>query len=103
MQKKRQAKLQQQVKDIQHLDSATQAIIMRIDKNDRRLRISGFITLAILLIVGIIGIYHQNQLAQESKQHIDCIIKLTETPLGAGDRSKYIDNLNNTCRIRFTQ
>ncbi len=46
----------------------------------------------------------QNQkLAAEATNHINCIIKLSETPLGNGDRAKYIDNFNNTCQIRFVK
>lgn len=56
-----------------------------------------------LLIVGMFGIYKQNQIAQQNKNHLDCIIKLSETPLGPTDRAKYIDNLNNTCQVRFVK
>ncbi len=67
------------------------------------------LVLASLVLVGF-GINQNNklaaqnkQLASEAKQHLDCIIKLSETPLGVNDRAKFIDNLNNTCQIKFTQ
>ena len=96
-------KLAKKQEEIQHLDTATQAIVQRIDKNNSRLLFSGFLTLIILLAVGIIGIYYQNKLATQNKQHIDCIIKLSETPLPSDSRSKFITDLNNTCKINFTK
>lgn len=99
-------KLQRKQEELQHLDEATQIIIQRIDKNDRRLRISGFVTLSVLLIVGLIGIYYQVKVATQSKQHIDCIIKDLSTPIPKGTPSKYIDyqsRLSSDCKINFTK
>lgn len=99
-------KLEQKKSDIQHLDEATQAIIMQIDKNDRRLRLAGFFTLSLLLIVGIVGIFYQNHIATQNKQHIDCIIKDLSTPQKPGTDHKYIDYpsvLSKDCNIKFTQ
>lgn len=96
-------KLQQKVKDIQHLDAATQAIIGRMDKNDFRLRVTTLFTLSLILIFGTVGIYYQIHLASQSKQHIDCIIKDLATPLPQGSRSKYITDLQTDCNIKFVQ
>ncbi len=97
-------RLQRKVQDIQHLDNATQAIIMRIDKNDYRLRITAFFTLSVILILGTVGIYYQVHLATQNKQHIDCIIKDLSTPLPPGAKAKYIQyqtRLNADCKIKF--
>lgn len=98
--KDRLAKKQEEIK---HLDAATQAVISRIDKNDRRLRAWGFFTLALLLVVGIVGIYKQNSIASANKKHIDCIIKDLATPQKPGTSHKYIVNLQTDCNIKFTQ
>lgn len=45
----------------------------------------------------------QNRLAYQNKNHIDCIIKLSETPLPPNERAKFISNLNNTCQIKFVK
>lgn len=98
------SKLEQKVIETHHLDAATQAIITKIDKNDRRLRVWAFATLTLLLIVGLVGIYKQNQIATQSKQHIDCIIKDLSTPQPAGTNHKYIDyqsQLSADCKIKF--
>lgn len=101
----RSTKLDQKREEIKHLDEATQTIILRIDKNDRRLRFSAYIFMSILLIVGIIGIFYQNHLATQNKNHIDCIIKDLATPQKPGTQHKYIDSLNGleACNIKFTQ
>lgn len=98
------SKLDQKHLEIQHLDTATQAIIAKIDKNDRRLRLSAYLLLSILLIVGIVGIFYQNHIATQSKNHIDCIIKDLATPQPAGTNHKYIDiqtSLSSNCKIKF--
>lgn len=96
------SKLDQKREEIQHLDIATQAVINRIDKNDRRLRTWGFFTLLLLLAVGVIGIYRQNSIAIANKKHIDCIIKDLATPQRPGTTHKYIANLQTDCNIKFT-
>lgn len=98
------SKLEKKQEEIKHLDEATQTIIRRIDKNDRRLRLSAYLLLSILLIVGIVGIYYQNHIAAQSKNHIDCIIKDLSTPVSPGT-TKHIDYrsvLNKDCKIKFT-
>ena len=86
------------------LDKATREIIYKIDKNDRRLRLSAYTFMSILLIVGIIGIFSQTHLAQQNKNHIDCIIKDLSTPLPPGDKARVIDyqtRLQADCKIKF--
>lgn len=98
------SKLQQKQEEIKHLDEATQTIIMRIDKNDRRLRLSAYALLSLLLIVGVVGIFYQNHIATQSKNHIDCIIKDLSTPIPEGAKTKYIDyqtRLQADCKIKF--
>lgn len=94
--------LERKKTEIKHLDAATQAIIINLNKNDYRLRLTAFVTLAIVATFGTIGIYYQIHLAAQSKQHIDCIIKDLATPLPPGSRSKYITNLQSQCNIKFT-
>lgn len=88
--------------ELRHLDLATQEIISRININDRRLRFWGFITLTLLLTLGLVGIYKQNQIANQNKQHIDCIVKLLATPLPQGTRSRVLSNPSTSCNIKFT-
>lgn len=95
-------KLVKKQEEIQHLDEATQTIIRRIDTNDRRLRLWAFFTLALLLTVGVVGIYKQNTIATANKKHIDCIIKDLATPQKPGTNHKYIVNLQTDCNIKFT-
>jgi hypothetical protein len=95
-------KLEQKTIEIQHLDTATQAIIHRIDKNDRRLRLSAYSFMSVLLIVGVIGIFYQNHLANQNKQHIDCIVKLFTTPAPSGTKLRFIQNPSRTCNIKFS-
>lgn len=94
-------KLDRKREEIQHLDEATQTIIRRIDKNDRRLRTSAYIFMSTLLIIGIAGIFYQNHIANKNQQHIDCIVKLFTTPLPANARSRAIENPSTTCNIKF--
>ncbi len=99
------SKLDQKTIEIQHLDQATQSILLKIDINDRRLRLSAYAFMSLLLIIGIAGIFYQNHLATESKRHIDCIIKLSETPIPKDAHSRYIaiNTINNTCQIKFNK
>lgn len=45
----------------------------------------------------------QNDIAQENKQHIDCIVKLFTTPLPTTARTRTISNASSTCNINFSQ
>ena len=85
------------------LDTATQETLTTIRQKDARFRRMAMVFFIVLVAVGVAGLYYQNHLAAQNKQHIDCIIKLSETPLGPTDRAKYISTLNNTCQIKFVK
>lgn len=95
-------KIDKKNEEIKHLDAATQAIIQRLNKSDTKLRVSGFVAVILLLAVGIAGILYQNHIANQNKQHIDCIVKLFTTPLPSNATSRTIQNPSTTCDIRFT-
>lgn len=98
------SKLDKKKEEIQHLDEATQAIILRLNKSDKRLKVSAFLLIIILLATGVIGILYQNHYALQSKNHIDCIIKDLATPQPPGTAHKYIDyqtSLTSNCKIKF--
>lgn len=97
-------KLEKKQEEIQHLDSATQAIIIRLNKSDKRLKVTAFLVIILFLIVGVIGILYQNHYALQNKNHIDCIIKDLSTPQKPGTTHKYIDyqsQLSSDCKIKF--
>lgn len=80
------------------LDAETQKVINSIKSKNTKSIIAFVICWSVLLIVGILGIYRQNQIANQNKQHIDCIIKLFITPSAPG-QTRHIVNLE-TCQIR---
>lgn len=82
------------------LDEATQALINSIKRKDARFRVWFMITWTLLLVIGIFGIYKQNQIANANKQHIDCIVKLFTTPTPHGSAHKVIVNPNTACKIQ---
>lgn len=94
------SKIEQKQEEIQHLDTATQAIIKRLNKNDQRLRFSALLAISLLMVVGVFGIYKQNQIANKNKEHIDCIIKLFTTPTSSGQTRRIIDL--ESCQIKVT-
>lgn len=84
------------------VDSA--ALMTSIAKNNRKSRIWAGIATIILtgtLVVGVIGIYEQNNIATNNKQHIDCIVKLLATPQKPGTTHKFITDASQTCNIKF--
>lgn len=83
------------------LDEATQALIQRIEHKDRRFRRWFIISWTVLLIIGIAGIYRQNEIAIENQKHIDCIVKLFTTPLPTSAHSRQISNPSTSCNIKF--
>lgn len=85
------------------LNEATEELISSIQHKDKRLRMWAIISWTVLLSVGVGGIYRQNQIAQQNKSHIDCIVKLLATPLPKGQVHKVISDASNTCNINFTQ
>lgn len=83
------------------LDRETQALIASI-RNKNSKAIKWFIaSWTILLIIGVFGIYKQNEIANSNKQHIDCIVKLLATPQKAGTSHKFITDASQTCNIKF--
>lgn len=97
-------KLDKKNEEIKHLDVATQAIIMRLNKSDNRLKVSAFILIVILLASAVIGIFYQNHYALQNKNHVDCIIKDLSTPLPPGAKARVIDyqtRLSADCKIKF--
>lgn len=85
------------------LNDETQALLHSVrSKNNKALK--WFIvcwTILFLLAVG--GIWKQNQIANQSKNHLDCIVKLFTTPIPKDQRSRTISNPNTTCNIQFQQ
>lgn len=90
-------------REVHALDKATQELIESIRLKDARFRKWFIITWTILLLVGIFGIYKQNEIAAKNQKHIDCIVKLFTTPLPKSARSRAIENPSTTCNIKFTQ
>lgn len=82
------------------LDKVTQDIIQRQDKKDRIFRRWCYTTFIILLALAILGIFEQNHVAQQNKQHIDCIVKLFTSPNRA---NKIITNPEGDCNIELTK
>ena len=85
------------------LDEETQALLHSV-RNRNTMAIRWFvISWTILFGLAVFGIYYQNKLAAENKQHIDCIIKDLATPQKPGTTTKYITDLSTECNIQFTQ
>jgi hypothetical protein len=85
------------------LDDTIQEILVRQDLKDKRFRLWAGILLTLVLSLGIIGIYRQNQIATKNQQHIDCIVKLFTTSLPTTAHARIITNPSTTCDIKFTQ
>lgn len=83
------------------LDEATQALIQSIEAKDRRFRRWFILSWTVLLVIGIAGIYRQNDIASQNQKHIDCIVKLFTTPLPASAHSRQIANPSTSCNIKF--
>lgn len=56
----------------------------------------------VLLAAAVFGIIEQDRIANQNKQHIDCIVKLFTTPLPSTAKSRTIINPSSTCNIQFT-
>lgn len=93
----------QKATDYAHaLDDETQAVLVAVrSKNSKAIKWF-VVSWTVLFALAVFGIYYQNHLATQNKQHIDCIIKDLATPLKPGTRAKYIENLSTDCKIRFT-
>lgn len=60
---------------------------------------------SVLFGLAVFGLFQQNHIAQENKNHIDCIIKDLATPRPTDKSQKYIDYqsiLSKDCKIKFT-
>lgn len=84
-----------------YLDQETRALLGHIKKTNNKAIMWFILSWSVLLIIGVAGIYRQNQIAVENKQHIDCIVKLFTTPLPPNARSRSITNPTTTCNIKF--
>lgn len=90
--------IQEKSKQLEVLDKSTQDLIHKISLTNQRVAKVGFSCLVLLFVIGIFGIYQQNQLASANKNHIDCIVKLFTTPVKPG-QARYIQGLNS-CNIK---
>lgn len=95
-----QSKLTKKANEVRNLDEATQELIASIHKKDGRFRTFFIISWTILLILGIFGIYKQNQIAGANKTHIDCVVKFFTTPQPSGTTHKVIVDPNGVCDIK---
>lgn len=83
------------------LNDETQALLHSVrSKNSKALKWF-IICWTILFLLAVGGIWKQNQIANQSKNHIDCIVKLFTTPLPQGSRTKFISNAYTSCNIKF--
>lgn len=93
--------------DTVSLTQATADLMARIEHANARARVVGLITIflvTILIALGVAGIYKQNTVAANNKNHIDCIIKDLSTPLPPGAKARVIDyqtRLSADCKIKF--
>lgn len=88
------------------LSDATRSLISSIENKNLKARLWAAFAMLLLLaavILGVVGIYKQNQIAGQNQKHIDCIVKLFTKPLPPGARARTISNPSTTCNINFTQ
>lgn len=83
------------------LDAETQSVLHSLREKDRRFRFTATAFFLILFSVGVLGIYYQNELANQNKNHIDCVVRLFTTPVSPG-QGRYIKDLNS-CHIQVVQ
>lgn len=82
------------------LDNETQALLASVRKKNALATVAFVVCWSILLLVGILGIYRQNQLATANQKHIDCIVKLLATPSHSGQTRRIFDL--STCQIKVS-
>lgn len=85
------------------INEETQSVLSKVQKKNNKAVGWFVISWTVLLIIGLSGIYRQNQIATENKRHIDCVVKLFTKPLPPGARARIITDPNTTCNINFTQ
>lgn len=97
----KQSKVQDASEKAYVLDKETQAVLLHVRKSNTKAIRWFTICWTILIIVGVFGIYKQNEIASQNKQHIDCIVKLLATPQKPGTTHKFIADASQTCNIKF--
>lgn len=85
------------------IDSETQAVLDNVKKKNTRAVTWFIVSWTLLFVLGVAGIYRQNQIATANKKHIDCIVKLFTTPLPTNAHSRTLSNPSTTCNITFTR
>lgn len=83
------------------LDEETQALLHSVRRKNSKALIWFVVCWTILFLLAVVGIYKQTQIANQSKNHIDCIVKLFSTPTPKDTRTKFISNAYTTCNIKF--
>lgn len=86
-----------------YLDSETRELLGNVRKKNSRALMWFTISWSIVVLIGVIGIIRQDQIAEENQHHIDCIVKLFSTPLPVNAHSRVIKKPSSTCDIQFTQ
>lgn len=67
-------------KDIKFIDETSRALMESIYRKERIKNFWALVAFGLLLSVGVISIVVQNKLANENSAHINCIVKLFESP-----------------------
>lgn len=89
-------KATQKSREANELNQATESILSDIRRKDIKFRTWLIITLTVLLGLAVFGVYRQNQIANQNKAHIDCIVKLFTST----DRAnKIITSTANACDV----
>lgn len=83
------------------LNDETQALLHSVRSKNSKALIWFIVCWTILFALAVFGIFKQTQIASESKDHIDCIVKLFSTPTPQGSRTKFISDAYTTCNIKF--
>lgn len=83
------------------LDEETQALLHSVRSKNNKAVKWFVISWTILFLLAVGGIIKQTQIANQSKNHLDCIVKLFTTPIPKDQRSRTISNPNTTCNINF--
>lgn len=86
-----------------HIDAETRKVLSAVKKKNAQAIKWFIVSWTILLVIGVFGIYKQNQIATANKSHIDCIVKLFTTPLAPGAKSRVIINPETNCDIKETK
>lgn len=86
-----------------YLDTQTQDLLNSVRKKNNKAVTWFVVCFLVLFTVGIGGIWRQNQLAEQNKAHIDCIIKDLATPIPPGAKNRVITHPQSFCGIIFTK